>query len=42
MNIWFHIFFQTFENIFAKNVKGDSDKNEIWCVEQLGRAEKKV
>ena len=42
MNIWYHIFCQTFENIFAKNAKGGSDKNKIWCLEQLGRAEKKV
>ena len=42
MNIWFRIFCHIFAKLFAKNVKGGSEKYEIWCVEQLGRAEKKV
>ena len=42
MNIWFHIFCQIFARLFSKkNVKGGSDKYEILCVEQLGRAKKK-
>ena len=41
-NIWLLIFCQIFAKLFAKNVKGGSDKNEIWCVEQLDRAEKKT
>ena len=42
MNIWFHIICQIFAKLFAKkNVNGGSDKYEIWCVEQLGCAEKK-
>ena len=41
MNIWFHVICQMFAKLFAKNVNGGSDKYEIWCVEQLGCAEKK-
>ena len=42
MNIWFRIFCHIFAKLFAKYVKGGSDKYEIWCVEQIGGAEKKV
>ena len=31
---------QIFVHIFAKNMKGWSDKSKIWCSEQSGRAEK--
>ena len=41
MILRFRIFCYIFAKLFAKNVKGGSDKYEIWCVEQLGRAEKK-
>ena len=42
MNFWFHIFCQIFARLFAKKREGGgSDKYEIWCVEQLGRAKKK-
>ena len=41
MNIWFHILCQIFAELVAKKCKGGSDKYEIWCVEQQGRAEKK-
>ena len=34
MNIWFHIFCQIFAKLFTKNVKGGSDKYEIWHVRQ--------
>ena len=37
MNIWFHIFCQIFMKLFAKNVKEESEKKEIWCAEQLER-----
>ena len=30
-----------FAKLFAKNMNGGSGKYEIWCVEQLGCAEKK-
>ena len=42
MKLWFRIFCHIFSKLFAKNVKGGSDNYEIWCVEQLNRAEKKV
>ena len=38
MNIWFHIFCQIVMKLFAKNVKEESEKKEIWCAEQLERA----
>ena len=33
---------QIFVHIFAKNMKGWSGKSKILCIEQLGRAEKKL
>ena len=33
---------QIFVDIFAKNMKGWSEKSKILCIEQLGRAEKKL
>ena len=37
---FYHIF-QIFVKLFAKNMKGGSEKSEILCVGQLARAEKK-
>ena len=42
IDICFHISCHIFAKLFAKNVKVESDKYEIWCVVQVGRAEKKV
>ena len=41
INIWFHKFCQINAEIFAKKCEWGSDKYEIYCVEQLGRTEKK-
>ena len=31
---------QIFVDIFAKNMKGWSEKSKIWCIDQSGHAEK--
>ena len=33
---------QIFAKLFAKNMKGGSDKSEILCVGQLAHAEQKI
>ena len=38
MSIWFHIFCQIFAKLFTKKREGGSDKFEIYCIEQLGKA----
>ena len=39
-NIFLYRIGQIFVDIFAKNMKGWSEKSKIWCSEQSGRAEK--
>ena len=39
-NIFLYRIGQIFVDIFAKNMKGWSDKSKILCSEQSGRAEK--
>ena len=39
-NIFLYRIIQIFVDIFAKNMKGWSDKSKILCIEQSGRAEK--
>ena len=39
-NIFLYRISQIFVDIFAKNMKGWSEKSKIWCIEQSGRAEK--
>ena len=41
-NIFVHQISQIFVDLFAKNMNGWSGNSEIWCVEQWGRAEKKL
>ena len=41
-NIFFYQISGIFLDLFAKNMKGWSDNSEILCVEQWGRAEKKL
>ena len=38
----FHHIHQIFKKLFAKNMKGGSDKSEILCVGQLACAKKKL
>ena len=38
---FYHIF-QIFVKLFAKNMKGGSEKSEVLCVGQLARAEQKI
>ena len=41
-NIFFYKIIQIYLDLFAKNMNGWSGNSEIWCAEQLGRAEEKT